>query len=305
MSRLPNRFFVGLALMFTAMTVNAATVEEGLKAAQAGDYARARAIWEPLAQKGDAAAQYNMGVMYANGHGVQRDPVAAFGWYRRAALQGYERGRMLVGSKYLDGAGTGKDVNRALRIFLSLGKELESESAQYIKKILTGLYPAPLKGWEAGEVTWRYEKMIDIFFAASYNLEAKREYRRKGSDEKVIISVQSNNLIYKVLFDAFYGPPPKTEKEVAAHRERREQAEKLGFRKFAHGFINGLAAADSAILILALDEDVYVSVETSKPSAADAPPELVRAHVSRMDLRGIRSVLQNTGIRTMEDGLIE
>ena len=34
-----------------------------------GDYATALRLWRPLADQGDASAQYNLGVMYAKGRG--------------------------------------------------------------------------------------------------------------------------------------------------------------------------------------------------------------------------------------------
>ena len=40
------------------------------------------------AEQGYADAQYNLGVMYANGHGVSQDYAEAAKWYRLAAEQG-------------------------------------------------------------------------------------------------------------------------------------------------------------------------------------------------------------------------
>ena len=40
------------------------------------------------AEAGDAAAQYNLGVMYANGNGVLSDSAEAVRWYRKSAKQG-------------------------------------------------------------------------------------------------------------------------------------------------------------------------------------------------------------------------
>ena len=40
------------------------------------------------AAQGDAAAQYNLGVMYAEGEGVAKDTVKAVEWYKKAAAQG-------------------------------------------------------------------------------------------------------------------------------------------------------------------------------------------------------------------------
>ncbi len=41
------------------------------------------------ANQGDAYAQYNLGVMYANGDGVPENDAEAVKWYRKAADQGY------------------------------------------------------------------------------------------------------------------------------------------------------------------------------------------------------------------------
>ena len=40
------------------------------------------------AEQGDASAQYNLGVMYANGEGVPEDYVKAYAWINLAAAQG-------------------------------------------------------------------------------------------------------------------------------------------------------------------------------------------------------------------------
>jgi hypothetical protein len=61
----------------------------GDKAASRGDFAGAVRIWQPLAEKGDVNAQYNMGVMYDLGHGVPMDKAQAAAWYRKAANKGY------------------------------------------------------------------------------------------------------------------------------------------------------------------------------------------------------------------------
>jgi TPR repeat protein len=55
--------------------------------------------WRPLAEQGDADAQYRLGVLYANGYGVPKDYVQARQWYEKAAAQGntiaqYNLGRL-------------------------------------------------------------------------------------------------------------------------------------------------------------------------------------------------------------------
>lgn len=61
----------------------------GATAWEAQNYARALAIWRPLAAAGNRFAQYNLGQAYRLGNGVTRDDKAAEDWYRKAALQGH------------------------------------------------------------------------------------------------------------------------------------------------------------------------------------------------------------------------
>ena len=60
-------------------------IQKGADAFQSLDYATALKEWRPLAEQGDAEAQYNLGIMYANGQDVPRDCKAAVMWYRKAA----------------------------------------------------------------------------------------------------------------------------------------------------------------------------------------------------------------------------
>ena len=61
--------------------------EDGDAAARRGDYATALKLLSPLAQKGLAGAQNNLGKMYLQGHGVAQDYKEAGKWFRLAADQ--------------------------------------------------------------------------------------------------------------------------------------------------------------------------------------------------------------------------
>ena len=47
-----------------------ADFQKGLTAYDRGDYATALREWKPLAEQGNASAQFNLGVMYDKGRGV-------------------------------------------------------------------------------------------------------------------------------------------------------------------------------------------------------------------------------------------
>ncbi len=57
---------------------------EGLAAYKRGDYATALSEWRASAQEGHAAAQYDLGLMYYLGEGVEADPTLAYFWFSLA-----------------------------------------------------------------------------------------------------------------------------------------------------------------------------------------------------------------------------
>ena len=46
-------------------------------------------LYTLAAEQGNANAQYNLGVMYAEGRGVPKNEQVAAAWYRKAAEQGH------------------------------------------------------------------------------------------------------------------------------------------------------------------------------------------------------------------------
>ena len=83
--------------------------QKGLSAYKSGDFATALREWTPLAKQGSAAAQYNLGLMYANGRGVSQDYKTAVNWYKLAAEQGDAYGQYILRAMYVLGAGVIQD----------------------------------------------------------------------------------------------------------------------------------------------------------------------------------------------------
>jgi TPR repeat protein len=52
--------------------------------------------YRKAAQQGHLSAQYNMAVLYLHGHGVDRDPVAAYAWLLLAADEGHKGSQELI-----------------------------------------------------------------------------------------------------------------------------------------------------------------------------------------------------------------
>ena len=108
---------LALAVVFlSCLTAPArAGIDEGLAAYERGDYATALQEWAPLANQGDAEAQYFLGHMYAEGQGVPRQYGKAAVWFRQAAEQGNGHGQFALGYLYDKGIGVAQDDAEAAR----------------------------------------------------------------------------------------------------------------------------------------------------------------------------------------------
>jgi uncharacterized protein len=112
------QFSVALVLSIVCLVVPAwADFQAGMDANNREDYATALREWRPLAEKGDALAQYNLGVLYRKGRGVTQDDVQARKWYDKAAVQGHAKAQYNLGTLYFNGEGVPKDYKQALRWF--------------------------------------------------------------------------------------------------------------------------------------------------------------------------------------------
>ena len=98
----------------TAPASAGANYEAGSAAYDAGDYDKARRIWQPLAEKGDVLAQRGMGKMYEKGRGVERDFATALKWYRPAAEKGDAESQYRLSVGYGYGMGVPKDEAKAM-----------------------------------------------------------------------------------------------------------------------------------------------------------------------------------------------
>ena len=78
-----------LAAILAIVTASSAMADfdQGLAAYRAGDYDRAWKEFHVDAIAGHATAQFNIGVMYYRGEGVERDLVEAFAWIELATQQ--------------------------------------------------------------------------------------------------------------------------------------------------------------------------------------------------------------------------
>src|SRR4051794_39398400 len=93
-----SKYLVAAMLMaFAISPVSAQSVKAGIEAWQRADYSAAVAIWRPLAEGGDADAQFNLGQAYRLGRGVTINLGAARTWFERAAAKGHVDAQTTLG----------------------------------------------------------------------------------------------------------------------------------------------------------------------------------------------------------------
>jgi TPR repeat protein len=82
------------------------------------------------AEKGEAAAQSELGLMYDLGQGAAKDYGQAVTWLRKAAEQGYSGAQLLLGLHYQNGNGVPQDYAEAVK-WLRKAAEQGGAAAQY------------------------------------------------------------------------------------------------------------------------------------------------------------------------------
>ncbi len=103
--RILNALYLGAALTLagTAQAVEGQDFDQGLLAAERGDYRHALQYWAPLALAGDAAAQFNLGLLLHSGAAGRWDERAAIEWYQRAAENGHPLAQAYLAAGYREG----------------------------------------------------------------------------------------------------------------------------------------------------------------------------------------------------------
>ncbi len=169
-----------LAIGFLSAAPAEAGFEDGVRAYLAQDYPAALNVWRPLAEEGQAPAQFGMGLSYENGRGVERDPTQAAVWYHKAADQGLADAQFNLGNLYLNASGVPKDPVEAVRWFrraAEQGMPRAQVNLGYSYETGSGVAKDPVKA-----VSWYRKAAEQSFPQAQYYLGAAYE---RGSGVEV------------------------------------------------------------------------------------------------------------------------
>jgi uncharacterized protein len=124
-----------LPIVLTVLCALSACGDPNRRVAPAADQATKVEELRALAEQGNAADQFNLGVAYERGQGVSQDYQEAMRWYRLAAMQGDSAAQYKLCVMSDKGVGVPQDYQEALR-WCRLAADQGQERAMYI----LGLY---------------------------------------------------------------------------------------------------------------------------------------------------------------------
>ncbi|MBP5695267.1 MAG: SEL1-like repeat protein, partial [Treponema sp.] len=104
--------------------------EEGDYYAIREEWPRAVELFTKAAELGHSMAQFNLGLSYELGNGLEKDQAKAIEWYTKAAKQGNECAQYNLAICYEEGSGVEKDMRKAVKWYKE-SAELGFAPAQY------------------------------------------------------------------------------------------------------------------------------------------------------------------------------
>jgi TPR repeat protein len=116
---------------------------------------RAVSACRHLADQGDAGAQYNLGVAYANGQGVAQNYAEAIKWFRKAADQGDAHAQYGLGVAYAKGHGIPRDFVQAHVWFNLAAAQGDAEAAKGRDLMASIMTPSQIEKAQALVAAWK------------------------------------------------------------------------------------------------------------------------------------------------------
>ncbi len=147
--------------LFALTTAARADLSEAVVAHAQGNFARALEVLLPLAEaSNDPYAQYYLGIMYANGQGVEKDLSAAGRWFKSAAERGIPQAQFRLGEIYARGQGVTRDLGSAYAWFSVASQSGHSQAAAALTDTGRKLSPESLEAAKrlAADLSKRFGK---------------------------------------------------------------------------------------------------------------------------------------------------
>jgi len=146
----------------------------GQSAFHKGDYATALREFLLLAKQGNSAAQFDLGLMYANGRGVPQGDKEAVKRYRLAADQGDSAAQFNLGAKYALGDGVPQDYKEAVKWYRLAADQGNAAAQLHLGFMYTDGRPTPSQRVEADKP--RREPKFSLTTGIAKNLPGELQH---------------------------------------------------------------------------------------------------------------------------------
>lgn len=123
-----STLIIAASLSLIAAVAWSGDARKGHAAYDAGDYETAMAEWQELADAGDAAAAYGMGMLYGNGFGVDMNDDMALKYYGIAADQGHPEAQFNLAVMHQNGWGVSPDEILANEWYLKAADQGQTQA---------------------------------------------------------------------------------------------------------------------------------------------------------------------------------
>ena len=147
--KLLARFFLlvfAVAMFWGLSGCASSKYEKGIKHYRPDDVAAAVRELKPLAEQGNAEAQFKLGSLYYQGWGVSQDYREAVKWLRKAAEQDHIFSQTTLGTVYADGVGgvVEKDYPQALMWFIFAAAKGDMEAMEFRDTLANRMMPSQI-----------------------------------------------------------------------------------------------------------------------------------------------------------------
>ena len=100
-----------------------------------GDYIGDGGLFRKADGQGDAGGQNNLGTMYTNGRGVERDFAKAVYWIRKSAEQGFARAQYSLGYTYQHRRDGGRDFVKAVHWYRKAAEQGHEDAKKKLAEL--------------------------------------------------------------------------------------------------------------------------------------------------------------------------
>lgn len=99
-----------------------------------------KSFWETYtaALRGDKVSQFNVGVIYERGIGVEQNQSMAAQWYQKAAEQGHVDAQYNIAIMYVSGRGVDQNTTAGMMWLASAAKHGDKESRKLLLEVIDG-----------------------------------------------------------------------------------------------------------------------------------------------------------------------